>query len=131
MLDLAAVVDGASADEALVFDQIAQDGVSRVDILDDGTLATSGNGDGLVRLWDFHADEQILEFRTDRTDGRAVGNGWVQFSPDGSYLMYTDAAGVMRRYLMDTDQLIELAESRLTRGFTDEECRSYLGSECP
>ena len=33
---------------------------------------------------------------------------------------------------MDTDELVELAESRLTRGFTDDECTDYFGSaDCP
>jgi WD40 repeat protein len=132
VLDLAAVVDGASGEEALVFDEQAQDGASRVALTDDGILATAGNGDGLVRLWDFGAGALLLEFRTDRIDGSPVGNGWIELSPDGSYLLYMDAAGVFRRFLMDVEPLIDLAEHRLTRGFTPEECRRYLGSsECP
>ena len=132
VLDLAAVVDGATGEEALVFDRTVSDGVSRVDIDDSGILATSGNGDGLVRLWDFATGDLLGEFRTDRIDGRAVGNGWLQISPDASYILYTDAAGVIRRYLMDTDELVELAESRLTRGFTDDECTDYFGgADCP
>ncbi|HZI45377.1 MAG TPA: hypothetical protein VFD53_09165, partial [Ilumatobacter sp.] len=57
-----------------------------------------------------------------------IGSGWMTFSPDGSYLAYVDGDGVLRRYLIDTDQLIQLAEARLTRGFTSEECRTYLDS---
>ena len=97
----------------------------------DGILATAGNGEGLMRLWDVTTGELLVEFRTDRTDGPNIGSGWMTFSSDGSYLAYIDGDGVLRRYLMDTDQLIELAEARLTRGFTSEECQTYLDSaEC-
>ena len=55
----------------------------------------------------------------------------MQFSPDGSYMLYMDSAGVLRRYLLDTDELITLAETRLTRDLTVDECRRYLDStEC-
>jgi WD40 repeat protein len=132
VLDLAAVVEGASGEEALVFDRVTQDGSSRVALTGDGILATSGNGDGVVRLWDFRADALLLEFRTDRIDVPAVGNGWIELSPDGSYLLYMDAAGVFRPYLMDIEPSIDLAERRLTRDFTPDECLRYLGSSgCP
>ena len=56
----------------------------------------------------------------------------MMFSPDGGPLLYMDAAGALRRYLLDTDRLIELAETRLTRGLTPDECLRYLDStECP
>jgi hypothetical protein len=132
VLDLAAVVDGVDPEAALAFDQIASNGVARTALNGNGILATSGNGDGLLRLWEFQSGELLLEFRTDRVDGPTVGNGWMAFSPDGSYMLYMDAAGVLRRYLMDTDRLVDLAERRLTRGFTDDECRRYLDStDCP
>ena len=56
----------------------------------------------------------------------------MKFSPDGRSLYYVDGAGTIRKYLFfHTDQLIQLAEQRLTRGLTAEECSTYLGSsEC-
>jgi WD40 repeat protein len=131
VLDFAAVVNGMDPEEALVFDQVATNGVSRFALNGDGILATSGNGDGLLRLWNFQNGELLREFRTDRVDGPAIGHGAMQFSPDGSYMLYMDSAGVLRRYLLDTDELIALAETRLTRNFTVDECRRYLDStEC-
>jgi WD40 repeat protein len=116
---------------AMVFDQPTSNGAGRAALSADGILATSGNGEGLMRLWDVMTGEMLLEFRTDRTDGPAVGSGWMKFSPDGRSLYYVDGAGTIRKYLLDTDQLIQLAEERLTRGFTLDECRQYLGStEC-
>ena len=116
VLDLAAVIDGTSPEQAIVFERNTSKGATRAALSADGILATSGNGEGLMRLWDVTTGELVLEFRTDRTDGPNIGSGWMAFSPDGSYLAYVDGDGVLRRYLMDTDQLIELAEARLTRG---------------
>ena len=132
VLDLAAVVDGASGDEALVFDQTTSNGVSRAVMSSDGTLATSGNGDGLLRLWDITTGEERLAFRTDRIDGFAPGSsGWMKFTPDGNTLLYMDATGTLRRFFMDPDRLVDLAQQRLTRDLTAEECSTYLGSsEC-
>ena len=131
-LDLAAVVDGASADDAVVFDQPVSNGVSRAVMSVGGTLATSGNGEGLLRLWDVTTGEERLAFRTDRIDGFAPGSsGWMKFTPDGNTLLYMDATGTLHRFFMDTDRLVRLAEQRLTRGLTAEECSTYLGSsEC-
>jgi hypothetical protein len=32
----------------------------------------------------------------------------------------------VRVWALDLDELVEIAEDELTRGFTDEECRQYL-----
>ena len=89
----------------------------------DGILATRGFGDGIVRLWDVATGDLLVELRADPAQGvpRRLQPRWP------SYLYYTDAAGVVRRYLVDTDELVELAESRLTRGFTADECTRYFG----
>lgn len=64
--------------------------------------------------------------RVDQVDGPGVGTPWRDFSPDGSFLLYADGAGILRKYFLDTDQLVELAESRLTRGLTADECARHL-----
>lgn len=128
VLDLAAVVDGASGADALVLNQVAHTTTVPSPVISaDGILATRGFGDGLVWLWDVATGDLLVEPRADQDQGTPLA-----FSPDGSYLYYADTGNVLRRYPVDTDELIELAESRLTRGFTDDECRRYLGStECP
>ena len=81
----------------------------------------------MIRLWDINTDELILEFRSDLVERIAP----VTFAPDGSYLLYPDA-GVIRRFYLDPERLIELAESRVTRELTPDECRRYLDPEtCP
>lgn len=128
VLDLAAVVDGTSGADALILNQGAHTtAVPNPALSAEGILATRGFGDGLVRLWDVETGDMIVELRADETQGFAVA-----FSPDGSYLYYADTGNVLRRYPLDTDELIELAESRLTRGFTADECDRYFGSpDCP
>jgi hypothetical protein len=37
----------------------------------------------------------------------------------------------VRVYTLDRAELEDIARSRLTRGFTDDECALYLRDECP
>jgi hypothetical protein len=56
----------------------------------------------------------------------------VEISPDGRIVYSGSWDGLMRGFLLDVDELVKLAESRLTRSFTEEECQTYLHLErCP
>ncbi len=124
VLDLTAVVGGATAEDALIMDQnVAPGGVPGIAISANGVLATSAFDSSFIRLWDFHTGRLITELRTS-LDGSSPPH--LNFSPDGSYLLYPDAGHVLRKFFLDTQQLIELAESRVVRGLTDDECRRYL-----
>jgi hypothetical protein len=93
-----------------------------VDINADGILATSGFGS--LRLWDAHTGAQVT-----RIPLASAEPSWGVFSADGDHLLYvdtTDAGYVLRRFPLDPDRLIALAESRVTRGLTADECRRYL-----
>jgi WD40 repeat protein len=126
VLDFAAVVDGKDGKDATVFDKLVdQGGTASTSLSANGLLATAGSGDGRVKLWDVSSGEALLELAT-----TAPATAPMAFSPDGSYLTYNDG-GVLRRYLLDPERLVELAQSRLTRGFTPDECRRYLdASDC-
>jgi WD40 repeat protein len=87
---------------------------------DGGTLATS-HTDGTTRLWDIETGVQVLVLQAD--DDTTFG---VQFSPDGSKLVTVSASGIARVWALDLDDLIAIADKRLTRGLTDDECRQYL-----
>jgi WD40 repeat protein len=128
VLDMTAVVDGATPDDALVFNRVTHQTPAPYPIITaDGILATRGYGDSFVRLWDIETGEMTVELRADPNVGFPM-----QFTPDGRYLYYQDTGYVLRRYPTDIDELIELAESRLTRDFTADECRRYLGTDdCP
>ena len=50
------------------------------------------------------------------------------FGPDGDYLLYGDSG--IRTFYFDPEPLIKLAETRVTRGLTPEECERYLETAC-
>ena len=53
-------------------------------------------------------------------------------SPDGLHLATASYDGTDRIYVLRLEELIALAESRVTRSLTPEECRMYLHLEqCP
>jgi serine/threonine protein kinase/DNA-binding SARP family transcriptional activator/WD40 repeat protein len=126
--DMEAFVSGSSMKDSVIFNQVAHTGPSPLpSITSEGILATVGF-DGLVRLWDVHSGELLVQFRN------GTGQGPISaFAPDGSYLLYSTEGGtVLRRFYLDPQRLIDLAFQRLTRELTVDECRQFLGtSTCP
>ena len=92
----------------------------------DGSLIATAEGDGTVRLWDATTAEEQLVLRghTEQVDA-------VAFSPDGTRLASASSDGELRVWALDIDNLLELAQSRVTRELTDAECRRYVGVGCP
>jgi WD40 repeat protein len=92
-----------------------------------GTTVATGHADGTVRLWDPDTGVQQLVLHGD--GGRVVN---VLFSPDGTQLGSVGADGMLRVWALDLDELIAIANTRLTRTLSDDECRQYLHLErCP
>jgi WD40 repeat protein/DNA-binding SARP family transcriptional activator len=92
----------------------------------DGTLLATGGQDP-PQLWDL-ATGQVLGTFPGNT---AMVNG-LAFSPDGTRLASSSLDGTTRVYTLDLDELVALAQSRLTRWFTLAECQQYLHmDECP
>ena len=50
----------------------------------------------------------------------------VSFDPSGTRLASGGADGIVRVWKLDPDRLAEIVEAKLTRGFTEAECRRYL-----
>jgi WD40 repeat protein len=56
----------------------------------------------------------------------------VAFSPDARLLATSSWDGTLRFYVLPVDELMALAETRVTRSLTPEECQRFLHQdECP
>jgi WD40 repeat protein len=93
----------------------------------DGTSVATTHADGTIRLWDPDTGVQQLML-----GGSAALADYVVFSPDGTKLATTGSDAVVRVWALDLDDLIAIANERLTRTLSDDECRQYLHVErCP
>jgi len=94
----------------------------------DGKLLAVGDLDNTVTLWDVESGKETL------TLSGFSGTGKVGFRPEnnGSNLVFTGADGAIHIFLLKTNELLALAQSRVTRSLTTEECRQYLHVDmCP
>jgi hypothetical protein len=79
-----------------------------------------------VRIWDLRSGKPLQDMPFDAP----IEN--VEFL-DNRHLLVVPANGPdMLIMTLDVDELLRIAHSRLTRGFTTEECRTYLHVDrCP
>jgi WD40 repeat protein len=90
-------------------------------------MLASAAYDNTARIWDVATGEELLNFQShsDRLWGLA-------FSPDGRRLATASFDGTVRVFVLDLAEVVALAEERLTRWFTEDECRRLLHVEtCP
>jgi hypothetical protein len=126
IFDVEAILDGASAAEAMTVYEDRTTGPNHQTMPLGETFITSGGGTE-IRQWDTASGRLLAEVATDPVNPAAL----VALA-DGSAIYYPDADGVIRRFLVDIADLVALAEQRVQRGFTEAECERYVApGDCP
>ena len=89
----------------------------------DGTRIATASLDGTNRVWDLATGQELISL-----EGAFTFD--VEFAPDGKRLM---VGGLdLQVFAMTIDELVQIAQSRLTRSLTTEECQKYLHmGQCP
>ncbi|MEM7032509.1 MAG: WD40 repeat domain-containing protein, partial [Chloroflexota bacterium] len=95
--------------------------IFRVAFNQDGTqLAMAGDSD-LVTVWDVASKREILSL-----SGHEGSVHDVAFGPLDKHLASAGLDGTVQRFILDIDDLRALAQDRVTRSLSDEECQLYL-----
>jgi len=98
-----------------------------IDFNTDGSQLLTAGFEGNAKVWNFPSGEEVATLF-----GHKGNVTQVFFGPDDK-IAYTSAWDwLLHAFVLDTDDLIELAESRLTRRLTEQECHQFLHLEtCP
>ncbi|MGD2159139.1 MAG: hypothetical protein PVG32_19835, partial [Anaerolineales bacterium] len=93
----------------------------------DGSRLVTAGFEGSAKVWEIPSGEPIATLY-----GHELNVTDVEISPDGEIVYTSCWDGLMRAFILDVDELIELAESRVTRSLTEEECQTFLHlDQCP
>jgi len=92
----------------------------------DDSLVVTASSDGSIHVIDLETGRLVdrIELHDDATN--------VAFTNDAVHILVTSVAGPAEVYTLDLDELIEIAASRVTRGYSDSECEKlFVDVECP
>jgi WD40 repeat protein len=104
-------------------------GIQSVSFSPDGKWIATGSEDNTARIWNVTTGEELLTL-----PGSSGGVTGVAFTSTGdeTELVVAGADGLVRTFLLQTNDLLALARSRVTRSLRIEECKDYLHLEqCP
>ena len=122
-------MDGTTLEHLTQITGAHEGGVIDLAINTEGTLLASAGLDGVVRLWDVATRTLVHEIPVSQV---GHGLGGVDFVDDGRHLLVTAmATGDLHKLTVNTDELLDIARQRVTRGLTDTECDTYHLDPCP
>jgi WD40 repeat protein len=90
----------------------------------DGERLVTASEDGALKVWAAASGQDLLTLTV-----QPQGLLDVAITQDGKYLATAGRDGAVRLFILDTEELITLGQSRVTRSLTDEECQRYLHME--
>jgi serine/threonine protein kinase/DNA-binding SARP family transcriptional activator/WD40 repeat protein len=124
VLDVERLVAGLPVEETVLIEIPAHTNfITHVRHSPDGSRFLSRAHDELVKVWDTATGEKLGEFGT----GDFMVGDFHPTEPRLYVPLPGDQIGV---YTLDTDDLMRVARSRLTRGLSEEECQTFLGRPC-
>ncbi|NIA26147.1 MAG: protein kinase [Gammaproteobacteria bacterium] len=97
-----------------------------LEVNEDDSLIVTASSDGSVHVIELETGRLVdrIELRDDATN--------VAFVDDDAHLLVTAGSGPVEVYTLDANELIEIAASRVTRGYSEDECEAFfIGIECP
>lgn len=94
-----------------------------------GEHLVTADTDGLIRLWDADSGRELETVPVER---RGFGDrvGRVSFLDDERHVLTVDS-GLLLVMTVDTQELLDIARSRVIRSLTEAECLKYLHETCP
>ena len=121
-------MDGTTLEHLDQITSAHQGGVNDLALNQDGSLLASAGVDGLVRVWDVATRSLLHQIPVSPTGDV----GGVDFVGDTGHLLVTAAeTGELRKVTSNTEELLEIARERVTRGFSETECDTYRIDPCP
>ena len=92
----------------------------------DGQRIVTAGMDGMLRIWDATDGSGLLAISLS-----SASLGDVAFFPDGDRVAAASVDGSLWVVTLDTDDLADIAQDRLTRTLTPDECTRYHIESCP
>jgi WD40 repeat protein len=111
----------------------AHSGLVFPDFSPDGSMLLTAAFDEPIRVWDIGGvldggqPRLIAEIDAEPRSGPPA----AYFRPNGTHIVSRSVDGLLRVFTIDTDELIGIAQSRLTRTLTPEECATFGIDACP
>jgi DNA-binding SARP family transcriptional activator/WD40 repeat protein/serine/threonine protein kinase len=124
VFDVEGLLAGLPTEETVIREIPAHNNfITMIRVSPDGSVFLSRAHDEPLKSWDMETGEKLGEFGT--TD-ELVG----AVHPTEPLLYVPLPGGEIGVYTLDTDDLMEVTEARLTRDFSEEECQLYLRRSC-